>query len=185
MYNIRGKTLLSLSNNKKVIENEGSLKNYSQILQQASSREDHSVIHSRNETDMQFDHHIASMVNCSALQPLSLNETVLHSNCQNFSSPFTICDLQPVPLTILTSTPIPELRKEDLIELDGTLYEDIDLNDLDSVNENILLDLTVNKRKSCAEKNRFDEVTNKCNEPVQVVRTFYKSPVSVKTKNEI
>lgn len=181
MYNIRGKTLLSLSNDKKVIENEGSLTNYSQILRQASSREDHSMIHSQNETDMKCDHHNSSMVNCSALQPLSLNESVLHSNRQNFSSPITICDLQPVPLNILTSTP--ELCKEDLNEINSTLYEDIDLSDLDSVNESVLLDLTVHKRKSCAENNKFDELTYKFTEPVPVIRTLYKSPISVGTKN--
>ncbi|KAL4720891.1 hypothetical protein ACJJTC_002933 [Scirpophaga incertulas] len=137
MYNIRGKTLLSLCNEKKVIENEGSVTNYSQILQQARSREDKSKLDSQSVADEHFDCESTSMINSSVLQPVSSNEIVLESNRQNFSSPITICNLQPVPIPTLTSTPIPELRKEDLIELDGTFYEDIDLNDLDSVNEKV------------------------------------------------
>lgn len=51
------------------------------------------------------------------------------------------------------------------------------------MNESVLLDLTVHKRKSCAENNKFDELTYKCTEPVPVIRTLYKSPISVGTKN--
>lgn len=56
-----------------------------------------------------------------------------------------------------TSTPIPELHKEDLIELNGTFSEDIDFNDMESINENILLDLAVKKGKLCTENYELQE----------------------------